>query len=60
MNRADIERVTVTTDDPRAEQIAQLRAIFPEVVTEGKIDVEKLLAALGDDADTRPERYTAG
>ncbi|MGA2030958.1 MAG: site-specific DNA-methyltransferase [Thermoguttaceae bacterium] len=36
----------------------QLRELFPDVFSEGKVDVEKLRAALGDIADDRPERYS--
>ena len=32
--------------------------MLPQVFTEGKIDVDKLHAALGDAADERPERYS--
>lgn len=49
--------VALTTPDFLAEQKEQLRQLMPQIFTEGKIDVEKLLAALGDAADERPERY---
>lgn len=38
--------------------VERLKALFPETVTEGKVDFDKLKAALGDDADNRPERYS--
>jgi adenine-specific DNA-methyltransferase len=51
------ESVALNTPDFLAEQAEQIRQILPHVFTEGKIDVEKLLAALGDAADEKPERY---
>ena len=41
-----------------AERIGQLQALFPDAVREGKIDFERLRAALGDAADTGPERFS--
>jgi adenine-specific DNA-methyltransferase len=52
------EPVALKTPDFLAEQAKQIRQILPHVFTEGKIDVEKLRAALGDSADERPERYS--
>ncbi|MEW5786157.1 MAG: site-specific DNA-methyltransferase [Bacillota bacterium] len=40
------------------ERIEQLKQIFPEVFTEGRVDFEKLRASLGSFEDERPERYT--
>ena len=39
------------------EKINNLKKIFPEAFTEGKIDWEKLKAALGEDIEFRNERY---
>jgi adenine-specific DNA-methyltransferase len=50
--------VTHTSADLLAEQIARLKAIFPEAFTEGKIDFDKLRATLGDSIDDRPQRYS--
>ena len=52
------ESVTETSPILVDERVKQLRQLFPEVVSEGKVDVEKLRAALGDIADDRPERYS--
>ncbi len=52
------ERIQHTSPDLLAEQVARLEEIFPEVVTEGKIAFDKLRATLGDEIDTRPERYS--
>ena len=57
-----IERLDPTTDGASAnilkENIERLKELFPEIVTEGKIDFEALKETLGDDVDDRPERYS--
>ncbi|MFM6132894.1 MAG: site-specific DNA-methyltransferase, partial [Sphaerospermopsis kisseleviana] len=58
MNRQDVEKVEITSGNINAEQIKQLKAIFPEVFTEGEIDFAKLQATLGKIIDDRPERYS--
>jgi adenine-specific DNA-methyltransferase len=40
-----------------AENIEKLKALFPEAVTEGKIDFDVLRQVLGGDVDDRDERY---
>jgi adenine-specific DNA-methyltransferase len=44
--------------DLKAEWLASLEALFPEGFAEGKVDWDRLRAALGDLVDERPERYT--
>lgn len=39
------------------ENIEQLKQLFPEIVTENKIDFEKLKEILGDEIDNTNERY---
>ncbi|MFQ5688024.1 MAG: site-specific DNA-methyltransferase, partial [Candidatus Scalindua sp.] len=39
------------------EKIVKLKAIIPEAFTEGRIDWEKLKAALGEDIEFKNERY---
>jgi adenine-specific DNA-methyltransferase len=56
--RRRAESVKLKTPDILAEQKEKFQEFFPHVFTEGKIDVEKLRAALGDAADERPERYS--
>ncbi|HEV2238986.1 MAG TPA: hypothetical protein VGR57_20170, partial [Ktedonobacterales bacterium] len=56
--KAPYERVDAASPDLRAEQIEQLRALFPAVVTEGRIDFDKLKVLLGDAVETRHERYS--
>ncbi|MEB3148595.1 MAG: site-specific DNA-methyltransferase, partial [Sphaerospermopsis sp.] len=58
MKRQDVEKVEITSGNINAEQIKQLKAIFPEVFTEGEIDFAKLQATLGKIIDDRPERYS--
>jgi adenine-specific DNA-methyltransferase len=58
MNRKDIEKVEKASSNIKAEQLEQLKAIFPEVFTEDNIDFAKLKATLGQFIDDRPERYS--
>ncbi|TWV96216.1 hypothetical protein [Chitinophaga pinensis] len=39
------------------ERIAKLKADFPEIFTEGKIDIEKFKATFSTDINTNNERY---
>lgn len=41
-----------------AERMEEFKTMFPEVLTEGKIDFDKLKAALGEETDGKPERYS--
>jgi adenine-specific DNA-methyltransferase len=58
MQQNKVEPVTCVSADPLAGRVAQLKALFPEASSEGKIDLDKLQAALGDVVDNGPERYT--
>ena len=55
--RSKPEPVERRSPDFLADQVAKLRDVFPEVITEGKVDFDKLREALGDKVDQRPERY---
>jgi len=46
------------TMDIVADNIAKLKELFPEIVTEGKVDFEALTEVLGDYAEDREERYS--
>ena len=46
-----------TSHDIVADNIEKLKAIFPEAVTEGKIDFNALKETLGEYSETREERY---
>ncbi len=40
------------------DRVEQLKTLFPEAVSEGKMDFEKLRQSLGEFIDDRPERYS--
>jgi adenine-specific DNA-methyltransferase len=46
-----------TSLDPAMDKIEQLKKILPEVFTEGKIDMEKMKATLGEKIEFANERY---
>jgi len=50
-------RMPLTSANVTEERKEQLRALFPEVFAEGKIDFEKLKLVLGEEIDEGPERY---
>ena len=52
------ESVEKTFPDFIDERIEQLKTLFPEVISEGKVDFEKLRQSLGEIVDDRPERYS--
>lgn len=54
----DKKPVTLTSADPNAERIAELRKLFPECWADGEINFDKLRAALGDAVSAGPERFT--
>lgn len=41
-----------------SDNVSKLKEIFPEVITEDKIDFDKLKLILGSDIDTDSERYS--
>ena len=52
-----MEKMDGMSMDVTAENIERLKELFPNVVTEGKIDFEKLQEVLGEDVDVSKERY---
>lgn len=56
--RPELERVERESKRLLPEQIERLKESFPEALSEGKIDFEKLKATLGELVDDRPERYS--
>jgi adenine-specific DNA-methyltransferase len=48
MTTKTVEQVTKATPDITREQIERLKQIFPECVTEGKVDFDRLRATLGE------------
>ena len=52
-----MEKMTGKSMDLIAENIKQMKALFPEAVTEGKIDFEVLKALLGEEVEKRQTYY---
>jgi adenine-specific DNA-methyltransferase len=52
-----MEKLTKTSPDLESMNIEQLKELFPSVVTEGKIDFDKLRILLGDEIDESNEKY---
>jgi len=52
------EPISKTAPNLFAERIEEFKQFFPEVVTEGKVDFDKMKMALGEEIDGKPERYT--
>lgn len=56
--QAETHPVARQSEDILARRLEELRRCFPEAFVEGKVDFERLRAALGDIVDDGPERYT--
>jgi adenine-specific DNA-methyltransferase len=52
------EPVHLESANPLDDRLDQLRDLFPDAFTEGRLDLDKFRAAAGDVIDDRPERYT--
>lgn len=52
-----MEKLDSTSLDLTNDNIEKLKEIFPNVVTEGKIDFDKLRILLGDEVDDNKEKY---
>lgn len=52
-----LTQADATSQDIVMDNIDKLKAIFPEAVTEGKIDFDALKETLGEYLETREERY---
>ena len=46
-----------TSLDIQQTQLEKLKEVFPEVISEGKVDWERLKATLGEDVALSNERY---
>jgi adenine-specific DNA-methyltransferase len=57
MKRLTAEDVETRSPDVVAENVEQLKAIFPEAFTEGKVDFEVLKQLLGGAVEEREEKY---
>lgn len=51
------KKVNFTSTDLTKEKLSELRHIFPEVFSEGKIDWEKFRTVLGGSVDNRVEKF---
>ncbi|MBL7183418.1 MAG: site-specific DNA-methyltransferase [Anaerolineae bacterium] len=58
MNHNYGEPIQKETANITEEQHARLKELFPQAFTEGRVDWDRLRAALGDLVDDSPERYT--
>jgi len=56
-NQIEETRMPLTTEDVLGDRIEALRDLFPEVFAEGKIDLQRLRLALGQQVDESRERY---
>lgn len=54
----DLKKVSGKSIDLTEQNIKKLKELFPEIITEDKIDFEKLRVILGDQIDESPERYS--
>lgn len=52
-----VDKLPLISKDVLTEKIARIREEFPEVLSEGKIDFQRLKMALGDLVDNGRERY---
>lgn len=52
-----MEKIEGKSMDLIKERVKMLKQIFPEVVSDGKIDFDKLRVILGDEVENHPERY---
>lgn len=58
MTNERLEEVSSHSLDITEQNIEKLKELFPEVLTEKKIDFDKLRLILGDEVETAPERYS--
>lgn len=55
---SELNPMSGETLDLTKENIEKLKELFPEVLTEDKIDFEKLRLILGDEVNDKPEKYS--
>ena len=54
---SDDTRLLLTSQNPTDELLAGLRQLVPQAFTEGRLDLDRLQAALGESVASGPERY---
>jgi adenine-specific DNA-methyltransferase len=57
MSEQQADKVSLASADVVDERLEQLKSLYPEAFAEGKVDLERLSAALGDVAEPQRERY---
>lgn len=57
MTNKEFEQVSSSSLDIKKQNIDRLKNLFPEVITENKIDFDKLRLLLGDSIEAAKERY---
>ncbi len=53
----EIKKIDLESEDLVDDRLQQLKALMPEVFSEGGIDFDKLRLLLGDEVDEGDERY---
>ena len=54
----EVNKMDGNTRDVTLDTIDELKQIFPEVVTDGKVDLDKLRTILGEEVEEGEERYS--
>ncbi len=57
MTMTDDNKLPLTTPNPADDLLAQLQEAAPQIFSEGKIDLDKFKAAMGEHIEPRIERY---
>lgn len=55
---SELNPISGKTLDFTGENIDKLKGLFPEILTDGQIDFEKLRLILGDEVNDKPEKYS--
>lgn len=54
---SEIRKMNLESENPVDDRLSKLKALMPEVFSEGGIDFDKLRLELGDEVDEGQERY---
>ena len=54
------EPVARTSADPTKPRIDHLKSLFPDIVSDGKVDFDKLRSPLGEEVVSGSEKFTFG
>jgi adenine-specific DNA-methyltransferase len=58
MNNPNVKKINLTSSNLSEDKLAELRRLLPEAFSENKIDWEKLRTVLGDEVDSRIEKFS--